>query len=260
MKDIQGQRDYRRINIKKVGVKNISYPVTVLDKAQKTQKTVATVNMYVNLPHHFKGTHMSRFVEILNRFHGEINLKSFHLILEEMKARLQAEAAHMEIAFPYFLKRGKGQNSGVEIREYACKMHGSLEKTDDLILEVQVPISPPLPSQVNNGLPRSLGHWGLATIRLRFRHFIWLEELITLVEEVTRHDLNWPAGGGDAEQTLSVENITKALAAKLEKHPAIRWFSILVENLSQGYSTFASLEWPEEDPTTGGRQEIRAAH
>jgi GTP cyclohydrolase IB len=95
MKDIQGQRDYRRINIKKVGVKNISYPVTVLDKARKTQKTVATVNMYVNLPHQFKGTHMSRFVEILNRFHGEINLESFHRILEEMKIKLQAEAAHM---------------------------------------------------------------------------------------------------------------------------------------------------------------------
>jgi len=242
MKDIQGQRDYRRINIKKVGVKNISYPMTVLDKSRKTQKTVATVNMYVNLPHHFKGTHMSRFVEILNRFHGEINLKSFHLILEDMKEKLQAEAAHMEIAFPYFLKRDAGRTAAVELYEYPCKMHGSLENTDDLVLEVQVPISPPLCSQVNNGLPRSLGHWGRATIQLRFLQFIWIEEIITLVEEVTSHARNWPTDASHPELSLSVESITKALGKKLETHPAIQWFSILVENLSQGYSTFASLE------------------
>ncbi|MEA2083844.1 MAG: GTP cyclohydrolase, FolE2/MptA family [Thermodesulfobacteriota bacterium] len=105
MKDIQNQPDDRRINIKKVGIKGISYPISVLDKKKKIQKTVATVNMYVNLPHLFKGTHMSRFIEILNRFHGDINLRSFRLILEEMKTKLKAEAAHIEIEFPYFLKK-----------------------------------------------------------------------------------------------------------------------------------------------------------
>lgn len=243
MQDIQGQRDYRRINIKKVGVKNISYPVTVLDKARKTQKTVALINMYVNLPHQFKGTHMSRFIEILNRFHGEINLKSFHRILEEMKIRLQAEAAHMEITFPYFLKKSCGQTQSVGMNEYRCIMHGSLDKTDDLILEIQVPISPPLPSQINQALPRSLGHWGIATIRLRFKNFIWIEDIIQLVEEVTSHDLCWPATEVCTEYTLSVESLTTALGRKLENHPAITWFSVLVENLSQGYNTFASLEW-----------------
>ena len=84
MKDIQNQSDDRRIDIKKVGVKTITYPVTVLDKAQASQKTVATINMYVNLPHQFKGTHMSRFIEILNHYHGKIDIRQFHLILEEM--------------------------------------------------------------------------------------------------------------------------------------------------------------------------------
>ncbi|HCC54828.1 MAG TPA: hypothetical protein DEQ20_07895 [Desulfobulbaceae bacterium] len=248
MKDIQGQRDYRRINIKKVGVKNISYPITVLDKARKTQKTVALINMYVNLPHQFKGTHMSRFVEILNRFHGEINLKSFHRILEEMKIRLQAEAAHMEITFPYFLKKSSGQTQSVGINEYRCTMHGSLDKTDDLILEIKVPISPPLPPQIDQALPRSLGHWGIATISLRFKHFLWIEDIVQLVEEVTSHDLCWPVTEACLEYTLSVENLSTALGRKLENHPAIAWFSVLVENLSQGYNTFASLEW--QDPIT----------
>lgn len=111
MKDIQSSPDSRRINIRKVGVKTIHYPIIVLDKEKKTQQTVARVNMYVNLPHRFKGTHMSRFVEILNQFHGAFNLKTFHLILEEMKQRLDAEAAHLEIDFPYFRSTGQTQRS-----------------------------------------------------------------------------------------------------------------------------------------------------
>lgn len=244
MKDIQSQPDHRRINIKKVGVKDISYPIRVLDKSQKTQKTVATVNMYVNLPHHFKGTHMSRFIEILNHFHGDINLESFHVILEEMKARLQAEEAHMEIGFPYFLKK-KGLPSTIGINEYKCKMHGSLHDKDDLILAVKVPIAPPSPSQTKEGLPKSLGHWGIADISLRFRNFIWIEDLIQMVEEVTSHNLSWPTASQTSDSYLSVEEITKALGKKLTAHPDISWFSLRVENLSEGFSTFASLEWPE---------------
>ncbi|MHB1380346.1 MAG: GTP cyclohydrolase, FolE2/MptA family, partial [Desulfurivibrionaceae bacterium] len=149
----------------------------------------------------------------------------------------------LEMTFPYFLQKSSGQAQAVGMKEYRCTMHGSLEKTDDLVLEIQVPISPPAPSQRGQGLPRSLGHWGRATIRLRFKHFIWIEEIIQLVEEVTSHDLCWPTAEACAEYTLSVESITTALGRTLENHAAIAWFSVLVENLSQGYNTFASLEW-----------------
>ncbi|MBU0481896.1 MAG: GTP cyclohydrolase I FolE2 [Proteobacteria bacterium] len=245
MKDIQSQHDHRRISIKKVGVKNISYPISVLDKAHHHQQTVATVNMFVNLPHHFKGTHMSRFVEILNRFHGNINLESFHLILEEMKAKLQAEEAHMEIEFPYFLKTGHGQG-GVGINEYSCRMHGSLDQEDDLTLETRVPIYPPQASQKDNSMPRSLGRWGVADICLRFRHFIWIEDLIKMVEEVTLHNLNWAdLISGTPDSHLSVEQITKAIAVKLSGNKDIRWFTVTVRNLAEGLSTFATIEWPD---------------
>jgi len=251
MKDIQNQPDFRRINIRKVGVKNISYPITVLDKENTTQKTVATVNMYVNLPHHFKGTHMSRFVEILNRFHGEINLKNFHLILAEMKERLQAEAAHMEIDFPYFLK--KNHLGTTSLAEYRCAMHGSLSVGDDLVLTVQVPIYPPSPSQTAHGLPRSLGHWGLATVSVRLWHFIWIEDLIRMIETVTSHNLCWPASatGDGSMEDLEVENITRALGRSLRDNAAIRWFALTVKNYSEGCNTFASLEWPEDGTGPG---------
>lgn len=232
MKDIQNLRDDRRINIRKVGVKTISYPVKVLDKEKRIQETVAKVNMYVNLPHRFKGTHMSRFVEILNRFHGEINLTSFHLILQEMKERLDAEAAHVEIEFPYFLQRD-ATSSSLATQRYECRMHGSLQEVDDLVMEISVPImlSPSVPD--GGGLPRSMGRWGTAKVAVRFAQFIWIEDLIALVEEGVDHG---------AESPDSVESVTRDLGQLFDDHPAISWYSIVVENLTEGYATFASLE------------------
>ncbi len=248
MKDIQNQRDNRRINIKKVGVKDISYPISVLDRENRIQRTVAKVNMYVNLPHQFKGTHMSRFIEILNQFHGDINLCSFRRILDETKSKLQAEAAHLEIEFPFFLKKKSPTSHTNHLSEYLCKLHGSLNQNEDLTLEIAVPISPPAPLQTECGLPESLGHWGVAKICVRFRHFIWMEELIEMVEAITSHDLRWAAVKDRIpENSLTVEKFAKDLADKLSGHPNISWCSITVENLSQGFSTFATIEWPEKD-------------
>lgn len=239
MKDIQSQVDHRRINIKKVGVKTISYPITVLDKASKRQSTLATVNMYVNLPHRFKGTHMSRFIEILNRFHGEINITAFHTILVEMKERLEAEAAHIEIAFPYFLKKNKHPET-LNASLYQCSMHGALQETDDLELQFSVPVSLPLLEPVAKALPRSMGHWGVVSVRVRFNRFIWIEDLIMLIEEgiaIERQNVT-----RKLHTVLSVEALTILLAERLTNTPAIKWFSLTVENLAQGYSTFAAIE------------------
>lgn len=232
MKDIQNLRDDRRISIRKVGVKTITYPVTVLDRARRVQKTVATVNMYVSLPHRFKGTHMSRFIEILNRFHGEINLKSFHFVLQEMKELLDAEAAHMEIAFPYFLQRDTASGS-IGTGRYECRMHGSLQERDDLVMEVTVPVFARPCAAGEGGLPKSMGRWGSAIVAVRFNHFIWIEDLISLVEKGLKSGGNVPA---------SVESITRNLGRVFSGHAAISWFSIVVENLTYGYSTFASIE------------------
>jgi GTP cyclohydrolase IB len=240
MKDIQSQLDHRRVDIKKVGVKTICYPITVLDKAKKRQHTVATVNMYVNLPHRFKGTHMSRFIEILNRFHGEIDLKSFHRILEEMKKRLQAEAAHVEISFPYFLNRENNSES-LQACRYECRMHGSLDNTDELELQCVVPISLPMNMQKIASLPSSLGHWGNAVVAVRFRHFVWIEDLIMLVENCIL-DAQQERSGLNHDLLLSVEGLTSTIADKLLTQKEIKWFSVTVENLGEGYSTFAATE------------------
>jgi GTP cyclohydrolase I len=163
-------------------------------------------------------------------------------------------------------------------------MHGSFGDEYDLALEVKVPISPPLPGQSNGGLPRSLGHWGVAKVAIRFRHFIWIEDLIQMIEETIGRsrwgissscageasELLQEVVGGEENEILtaatsveaapedsltaaaslhplfsmSVENITKALGHTLSDHPDISWFSVTVENLADGYSVFSSLEWP----------------
>ena len=231
MKDIQNLRDDRRINIRKVGVKTISYPVTVLDRARRVQHTVATVNMYVNLPHHFKGTHMSRFVEILNRFHGNFNLRAFHSILEEMKNRLEAEAAHLEIEFPYFLQDNNSRGKIGQDR-YLCRMHGSLQQEDDLVLEIDVPVFQSCSTTAAGALPRSSGQWGQARVAVRFRRFIWIEELIELIESAL-------ASGGSAID--SVESVCRRIGLVLTEQEYIRWFSVVVENFAHGYTTFARI-------------------
>jgi len=240
MKDIQSQLDHRRVDIEKVGVKTICYPVAVLDKANKRQHTIATVNMYVNLPHRFKGTHMSRFIEILNRFHGEIDLNSFHHILEEMKKRLQAEAAHIEISFPYFLRKEK-ESELLQACRYECRMHGSLGNTDELELQFTVPISLPVNVQRVASLPSSLGHWGNAVITVRFRHFVWIEDLIILVENGIL-DVQKEGDGSNHDIFLSVEGLTNKISEKLGTRKEIKWHSVTVENLGEGYSTFATSE------------------
>ncbi len=240
MKDIQNQEDHRRINIKKVGVKTISYPITVLDKARSRQQTIATVNMYVNLPHHFKGTHMSRFVEILNRFHGAIDIGKFRCILEDMKEKLEAEAAHIEMSFTYFLPGKKDSPECLQSCRYECSMHGSLEKEDELEFQVEIPISlSHAGNDANQGLPRSPGQWGRTITAVKFRNFIWIEDIITLIEgAVNKEQEMFPAQG---ENSMSVESLTRRIAGTLTAEEAIKSFSLTVENLAEGYSTFATI-------------------
>ena len=122
-------------------------------------------------------------------------------------------------------------------------MHGAVHHADDLILELQVPIFPPRFIQSPQGLPKSLGHWGTAIVCLRFKHFIWIEDIIHLVESVISHDFRWHDGECEqAVNALTVEALTKSLGESLQAQEDVRWFSVTVKNLSEGCNTFASFE------------------
>lgn len=240
MKDIQSEFDSRRINIKKVGIKTVAYPITVRDKAQKLQNTIATANMYVNLPHKFKGTHMSRFVEVLNEFHGQIDIKSFHVILQKMKSRLEAEASHLEIEFPYFLKKQRNGDSGI-LGHYHCSMHGSLYDDDDLKLSVEVPITLPLAKEYHlQRLPGSMGSWGKANVSVRFNQFFWIEDIILLIEEGVERELD--SLNSQERKVLSVEALARSIGENIDGIEAIKWYSVTINNFGEDCSTFATVE------------------
>ena len=240
MQDIQSQADDRRVDIRKVGVREIRYPVTVLDRARREQRTIAAVNMFVNLPHHFKGTHMSRFVEILNRHRDRIGVNQVHRILEEMKERLDAEEAHLEMSFPFFVKRARPAAARVELDRYRCTLHGSLAAGGhDLVLGVRIPIRLTPPAPRAGHLPRSRGRWGEAVVRVRFRRFAWIEEIINLAEEAI---MGHNPPGGEEDGGPTVEAMARAVGRALAGFAPVKWFSVKVRNLSEGYSTFAAIE------------------
>jgi len=254
MVDVQSQRDDRRIEIKKVGVKNIRYPISVRDKAHGVQHTVASVNMYVDLPHHFKGTHMSRFVEILNKYRGEMDIKKFRQILSEMKERLRAKSAHLEIEFPYFIEKRAPVTGAKGPMEYICRFYGSTNSAEetDLCVEVNVPITTVCPCSKAISEYGAHNQRGIVKLRVRFKRFIWIEDLIRLVEESASCDLYSILKRPDEkyvtekayENPMFVEDVVREVARKLEADPNITWFAVESENFESihNHSAYAYVE------------------
>ncbi len=252
MPDMQNRSDDRNIAIDKVGVKDIRYPIVVLDKANREQHTVARVNMYVDLPHHFKGTHMSRFVEILNQYRGEITMRNLGKILEQMKDRLEASCAHMEMEFPYFIEKTAPATGAKSLMEYTIQLEGTCGEEKDFVLGVTVPVTSlcPCSKEISDGG----AHNQRSEIRVGIRStaFIWIEDLIEWLEEcgsapvysllkredekhVTEQAFNNP---------MFVEDMVRAVTEKLAAVDEITWFKVSCENFESihNHSAYAMVE------------------
>lgn len=252
MKDIQNHRDDRNIDIDQVGVKGIRYPVTVLDKDMGEQQTVAEINMYVNLPRYYKGTHMSRFVEILNEHSRRISLQNFAEILQEMKDRLNAESAHMEMSFPYFVNKSAPVTGSSGLMEYKCAFKGSLNSGSDLVMMIHVPISTLCPCSKEISDFGAHNQRGEVRLQVRFKKFVWIEDLIKLVEESASCEVFSVLKREDekfvTEQAyrnpMFVEDIVRDIAVKLSNDPNITWFSVESENFESihNHNAYAYIE------------------
>ena len=140
--DVQNSEDTRQIAINKVGIKDVRHPVKVMDRSEGEQHTIANFNMYVNLPHNFKGTHMSRFVEILNQHEREITVQSFKDMLHEMAERLEAESVHIERNVPYFIKKTAPVSGVKSLLDYEVTFIGEIhDKKDEMASKVVVPVT-----------------------------------------------------------------------------------------------------------------------
>ena len=250
--DIQNQKDDRNIDIDKVGVKDIRYSITVLDKETKTQQTVALINMYVNLPRNYKGTHMSRLVEILNEHDRRISIQNFSDILLTMKKRLNAESAHIEISFPYFVMKPSPVTHSQGMMEYQCTFKGSLNKGEDLVVMINVPINTLCPCSKEISNFGAHNQRGVVRLQVRFERFIWIEDLIKLVEEAAPSDVYSVLKREDEKYVTEkayqnpkfVEDIVRDIASKLDHDPNITWFAVESENFESihNHNAYAYIE------------------
>ncbi len=260
MVDIQNLKDHRKIDIQKVGVKGIKYPVIVLDKANGTQHVNATINMYVNLPHRFKGTHMSRFVEILNEYRGRININTFRMILQRIREKLNAESSHIEIRFPYFIEKAAPVSRAKSLMEYECSFCGEGNgETNDFLVGIAVPVTTACPCSKEISDMGAHNQRSEVRVTLRFKKFFWIEDVIKLVEESASSEIFSLLKRSDEkyvtemayQNPMFVEDVVRSVAEKLNKDPNFTWYSVEAENMESihNHSAYAYTEKTE----TGNR-------
>ncbi len=260
MRDIQSEHDHRNIPINKVGVKDISYPVVVLDRADGEQHTVARVNMYVNLPHDFRGTHMSRFIEILNRYRRGISTLNIRDILNEMRTTLEAETSHFDIEFPYFITK-KAPVSGESAKmEYACRISGNSDN-DYYTMEIRVPVLSLCPC--SKEISRYGGHnqRSILSVTIQAREKIWIETIVEIAESSASSDIYSLLKREDEkyiteksyENPVFVEDIVRNAAEKLMELKGILWFSVESENFESihNHSAYAQIQMSLEKKGDG---------
>lgn len=254
MKDVQSQPDFRNVAINKVGIRNIKYPINVLDRAHKVQHTVADINMYVHLPECFRGTHLSRFVEILNRYQREIDIHNLDEILKDMQRTLHSEAAYLELAFPYFVEKSAPVSRASSLLEYYCSMTASEHRDGgkDFVLTVKVPITTLCPCSKEISERGAHNQRGIVTVSVRFSGMVWIEELIDLVESAAVCDV-FPLLKREDEKYVTeraydnpafVEDVVREVAMRLQKDERIVWFTVESENMESihNHDAYARVE------------------
>jgi GTP cyclohydrolase I len=251
--DVQASHDDRQIAINKVGIKDIRHPVRILDRSGTEQHTVATFSMYVFLPHHFKGTHMSRFVAILNGHEREIGVGTFKEMLTEMVERLESEAGHIEMRFPFFVNK-RAPVSGVQsLLDYDVTLIGEVrDGRPELSIKVVVPVTSlcPCSKEISNyGAHNQRSH---VTVEARTRGFIWIEELIELIESEASAQLYGLLKRPDEKFVTEhaydnpkfVEDTVRDVARRLNGDERIAAYRVEAENFESihNHSAYAMVE------------------
>ena len=258
MKDVQNMPPDINIGIDKVGIKGLRYPIVVLDKAKEKQSTVAEVNMFVELPENFKGTHMSRFVEILNENWKDIQVKKIKVILKEMKERLNAPASHMVIKFPYFIEKLAPVTKTPSLMSYDVTIYGSSYKElDDFIYKVEVPVTSLCPCSKEISDYGAHNQRSIVSLSVRTSSFMWLEDLIRIAETsascevftlLKREDEKYVTEHA-YDKPMFVEDIVRTVAKKCNTEEKIVWYAVSSENFESihNHNAFAYIEkWKDE--------------
>ncbi|ABI59747.1 GTP cyclohydrolase FolE2 [Nitrosomonas eutropha] len=252
--DVQGSPDTRHIAIDRVGIKAIRHPVLVADKDGGSQHTVAQFNMYVNLPHNFKGTHMSRFVEILNSHEREISVESFEEILRSMVSRLESDSGHIEMTFPYFVNKSAPISGVKSLLDYEVTFIGEIKHGDQygFTMKVIVPVTSlcPCSKKISDyGAHNQRSH---VTISVHTNSFVWIEDVIRIAEEQASCELFGLLKRPDEKYVTEkaynnpkfVEDIVRDVAEILNHDDRIDAYVVESENFESihNHSAYALIE------------------
>lgn len=252
--DVQNTADARRIAIDKVGIKAIRHPIKVIDKNGGMQHTVAVFNMYVGLPHNFKGTHMSRFVEILNSNERELSVESFEPMLREMVARLEAETGHVEMTFPYFVNKAAPVSGVKSLIDYEVTFIGEIHSKGSyqFTMRIVVPVTSlcPCSKKISDyGAHNQRSH---VTVTAVLNDHMWIEDVVTLVEQQASCELFGLLKRPDEKYVTEraydnpkfVEDMVRDVAGKLNAEERISAYCVESENFESihNHSAYALIE------------------
>jgi len=250
--DVQGSQDARRIPIDKVGIKDIRHPVVVRSRAGGEQHTIAHFNMYVSLPHNFKGTHMSRFVEVLNQHEYGITVQTFKKMIREMTEILDARSGHIEMSFPYFVNKSAPVSGVKSLMDYEVTFIGEIHEGEfKIILKVIVPVTSLCPCSKDISERGAHNQRSHVTIAVETLDFIWIEELIDMVEGVASCELYGLLKRPDEKYVTEkaydnpkfVEDLVRDVAIIFNKDKRIAAYTIESENFESihNHSAYAML-------------------
>ena len=253
MQDKQSERDHRQLRIDKVGVRGLRFPIQIRDKAHELQNTIATVGLFVDLPKEFKGTHMSRFLEVLNAHGSVVHVDNVTDILHAMQRKLNAVTSHLEMEFPFFLTKKAPVSGRESVMDYIARFDATACGSEiDFALTVKAKVTTLCPCSKAISNYGAHNQRGEVTVQIRSRKSVWIEDLIALIESSASSELYALLKRQDEkavterayENPVFVEDLVRNVVVKLNAHPDVTWYKVEAENHESihNHNAYACIE------------------
>jgi GTP cyclohydrolase I len=251
--DKQSERDHRELPIDKVGVRGLRFPIQIRDKAHSLQNTVATIGLFVDLPKEFKGTHMSRFIEVLNAHGSVVHVENITDILYAMQKKLNAATSHLEMEFPFFLEKNAPVSGMTSVLDYTARFDATATGREiDFVLTVKANVTTLCPCSKAISRHGAHNQRGEVTVQIRSTKAIWIEDLIAIIESSASSELYSLLKRQDEkavterayENPVFVEDLVRNVALKLKAHRDVTWYKVEAENYESihNHNAYACIE------------------
>jgi GTP cyclohydrolase I len=251
MKDVQSQNDHRNIPLKKVGIRELKWPIKVMDRNDGVQSTIGTFNISVALPGNIRGTHMSRFVEVVNDLKS-ISPKTLEETMDKLKDKLEAEAAFCKIDFDYFIKKASPVTGIVSPYDVKCCFEAEDGEEFKFLMSVSVPTSTLCPCSKEISEFGAHNQRATVTITIEMNGLVWIEDIVKIAEDSASSPIYSLLKRQDEKYVTEqaylnprfVEDVVREAAIRLEENKNIKWYSVYAESIESihNHNAFAYAE------------------